>query len=82
MTAVTTVLLGLVVSAAVTACAGDVSRPGNGQLIERDGKVIGSRDHRPAVQLARYFYSRPSAAARLRCGRLVRIEPRTDQQEA
>ena len=63
MTVVTTVLLGLVYPLVVTGLA-QVLFPdqANGQLIERDGKVDRLAHHRPAVHLAGYFHSRPSAA--------------------
>ncbi len=63
MTIVTTLLLGVVYPLVVTGLA-QVMFPGkaNGQLIERDGKVIGSRIIGQAFSSAGYFRSRPSAA--------------------
>src|SRR5258706_16280533 len=63
MTLVTTLLLGVVYPLVVTGLA-QVLFPGkaNGQLIERDGKVIGSRIIGQAFSSPGYFRSRPSAA--------------------
>ena len=63
MTVVTTVLLGFVYPLLVTGLA-QVLFPhqANGQLIERDGRVIGSRIIGQPFTSAEYFYSRPSAA--------------------
>lgn len=63
MTLVTTVLLGLVYPLVVTGLA-QVIFPdkANGQLIERDGRVIGSRIIGQPFTSPGYFYSRPSAA--------------------
>ena len=63
MTVVTTVLLGIVYPLAITGLA-QVLFPdrANGQLIERDGKVIGSRIIGQPFSSPGYFYSRPSAA--------------------
>jgi K+-transporting ATPase ATPase C chain len=63
MTVVTTVLLGIVYPLAVTGLA-QVLFPAkaNGQLIERDGKVIGSAIIGQAFSSPGYFRSRPSAA--------------------
>jgi K+-transporting ATPase ATPase C chain len=63
MTVVTTVLLGIIYPLAVTGLA-QVLFPdqANGQLIERDGKVIGSKIIGQPFTSASYFYSRPSAA--------------------
>jgi K+-transporting ATPase ATPase C chain len=63
MTVVTTVLLGIVYPLAITAIA-QVAFPkqANGQLIERNGKVIGSRIIAQAFSSPGYFRPRPSAA--------------------
>jgi K+-transporting ATPase ATPase C chain len=63
MTVVTTVLLGIAYPLAITGLA-QVLFPdkANGQLIERDGKVIGSRIIGQPFSSPGYFYSRPSAA--------------------
>ena len=63
MTVVTTVLLGLVYPLVVTGLA-QVLFPdkANGQLIERNGKVVGSRIIGQAFSSPGYFRSRPSAA--------------------
>jgi potassium-transporting ATPase KdpC subunit len=63
MTIVTTLLLGVVYPLAVTGVA-QVLFPAkaNGQLIERDGKVVGSRIIGQAFSSPGYFRSRPSAA--------------------
>jgi K+-transporting ATPase ATPase C chain len=63
MTAVTTVLLGILYPLVVTAIA-QVVFPGkaNGQLIEKDGAIVGSRIIGQAFSSPGYFRSRPSAA--------------------
>jgi potassium-transporting ATPase KdpC subunit len=63
MTVVTTVLLGFVYPLAVTGLA-QVLFPdrANGQLIERDGRLIGSRIIGQPFTSPGYFHSRPSAA--------------------
>ena len=63
MTIVTTVLLGLVYPLAMTAISQLLFRDkANGQLITRDGKVIGSRIIGQPFTGPGYFHSRPSAA--------------------
>ena len=63
MTIVTTVLLGVVYPLAVTGLAQVVfPDKANGQLIERNGKVVGSRIIGQAFSSPGYFRSRPSAA--------------------
>jgi len=63
MTAVTTVLLGLVYPLVITGLAQALfpSRA-NGQLLERDGRIIGSRIVGQAFSSPSYFHGRPSAA--------------------
>ena len=63
MTIVTTVILGIIYPLAMTGIA-QVAFPhqANGQLIERDGKVIGSRLIAQAFSSPGYFRPRPSAA--------------------
>ena len=63
MTIVTTVLLGIIYPLAITGIA-QVAFPdqANGQLIERDGRVVGSRLIGQGFSSAGYFRSRPSAA--------------------
>ena len=63
MTVVTTVLLGVVYPLVVTGLAQALFRDkANGQLIERNGKVVGSRIIGQAFSSPGYFRSRPSAA--------------------
>ena len=62
-TIVTTILLGIGYPLIVTGLAQLVMRDkANGQLIERDGQVIGSTIIGQSFTSARYFHSRPSAA--------------------
>jgi K+-transporting ATPase ATPase C chain len=63
MTVVTTVIFGIVYPLVVTALAQTLFRDkANGQLIEKDGKVIGSKIIGQAFSSPGYFHSRPSAA--------------------
>jgi K+-transporting ATPase ATPase C chain len=63
MTIVTTVLLGVIYPLAVTGLAQLLFRDkANGQMIERGGKVIGSRIIGQPFTGPGYFHSRPSAA--------------------
>src|SRR3954464_10709436 len=63
MTIVTTVLLGLIYPLAMTAVSQLLFRDkANGQLIVRDGHVIGSRIIGQPFTGPGYFHSRPSAA--------------------
>jgi K+-transporting ATPase ATPase C chain len=63
MTVVTTVLFGVVYPLVVTGLAQTLFRDqANGQLIERNGKVVGSRIIGQAFSSPGYFHSRPSAA--------------------
>ena len=63
MTVVTTILLGVIYPLTMTAIA-QLMFPdkANGQLIERDGKVVGSRIIGQGFSSQGYFHSRPSAA--------------------
>jgi len=63
MTIATTILLGVIYPLTITAIS-QVIFPdrANGQLIQRDGKIIGSRIIGQAFSGPGYFYSRPSAA--------------------
>src|SRR3984893_16841521 len=62
-TLVTTVMFGVLYPLAITGLA-QVLFPGraNGQLIEKDGKTIGSRIIGQAFSGSGYFHSRPSSA--------------------
>jgi potassium-transporting ATPase KdpC subunit len=63
MTTVTTLLLGVAYPLVVTGLAQVLFRDkANGQLIERDGKIIGSRILGQAFSSPGYFRGRPSAA--------------------
>jgi potassium-transporting ATPase KdpC subunit len=63
MTVVTTLLLGVAYPLLVTGLAQTVfPHNANGQLIQRDGKIIGSRIIGQAFSSPGYFRGRPSAA--------------------
>ena len=63
MTVVTTLLLGVVYPLAITGMAQALFRDrANGQLIERNGRVIGSRIIGQAFSSPGHFHGRPSAA--------------------
>src|SRR5438093_5324762 len=62
MTIVTTLLFGIVYPLAMTAIAQAIfPAQANGQLIERDGRVIGSRIIGQMFSSSGYFHGRPSA---------------------
>jgi K+-transporting ATPase ATPase C chain len=63
MTIVTTILLGIAYPLVVTALAQVLFHDkANGQLVEKNGTIIGSRIIGQAFTSDRYFHSRPSAA--------------------
>ena len=63
MTIVTTVIFGIIYPLVVTGLAQAMfSDKANGQLIERDGKIIGSKIIGQAFSSPGYVHSRPSAA--------------------
>jgi potassium-transporting ATPase KdpC subunit len=63
MTIATTVLLGIIYPLMVTAIAQVLfPRQANGQLIQRDGKTVGSAIIGQSFSGPAYFHSRPSAA--------------------
>jgi len=63
MTIATTILLGLVYPLVVTGLAHAIFQDkANGQLIERDGRVVGSAIIGQGFSAAGYFHSRASAA--------------------
>ena len=63
MTVVTTLLFGIVYPLAMTGLAQAIfPAKANGQLVERNGRVIGSRIIGQAFSSPGYFHGRPSAA--------------------
>jgi K+-transporting ATPase ATPase C chain len=63
MTIATTILLGLVYPLVVTGLAQVIfPKQANGQIIQKDGKTIGSRIIGQGFSGPEYFHSRPSAA--------------------
>src|SRR5207248_6430504 len=63
MTIVTTILLGLIYPLVVTVLAQALfADKANGQLIDRNGHLIGSRIIGQAFSSPEYFHGRPSAA--------------------
>ena len=84
MTIVTTVILGVIYPLAITGIA-QVAFPtqANGQLIERNGKVVGSRIIGQGFSSPGYFRSAAVGGRHgLRRGQFGGQQPRADEQEA
>src|SRR6266498_5870431 len=84
MTIVTTLLVGVIYPLVVTGLA-QLLFPdkANGQLLERDGKVVGSRIIGQGFSSPGYFRGRPSAAGTgYDAANSAGSNPRADQQEA
>ena len=81
MTVVTTILLGVIYPLVVTGIAQVLFHDkANGQLISRNGEVIGSTHHRPAIHRRSVLsFATFSGGQRVRCRELRRIESRTDE---
>src|SRR5678815_5596337 len=63
MTVVTTILLGIIYPLVVTGLAQVIfPHKANGQLIQKDGKIVGSSIIGEGFAGTAYFHSRPSAA--------------------
>lgn len=63
MTIATTILLGIIYPLVVTGIAQVIfPKKANGQLVEVDGKMVGSRILGQSFTSPRYFHSRPSVA--------------------
>ena len=63
MTIATTILLGIIYPLVVTGLAQLIfPKQANGQLIQKDGKIVGSRILGQSFSSAAYFHSRPSFA--------------------
>ena len=84
MTIATTVLLGIIYPLVVTGLAQVIfPNKANGQLIEKDGKIVGSRIIGQGFSGPGYFYPRLSAAGSwIRRRQLGWIEPRPHQSKA